>query len=115
MEVRGLYREMLTMAWTCEASLPNDPAEIKRAVRCTEEEWKRCWPVVRRYWQTRSDGRLINATQVEIYASALRYHERASTAAQTRWARQAKATLGGGNKHDNKHAPTHRRKHRRKQ
>src|SRR3954467_10029089 len=44
MEPRGVYREMLTQAWRRGARLPNDHETIRRAIGCTDSEWKRCWP-----------------------------------------------------------------------
>jgi hypothetical protein len=50
---------------------------IRRAVGCSEAEWRRSWPKVSRYW--RLDGnRLVNDTQLEVYAQALAIRDRAS-------------------------------------
>ncbi len=77
MEPRGLYREMLTQAWRRGVQLPNDHEAIARAVGCTAEEWKRCWPLVAPFW--RQDGdRLVNDTQLAVYAEAKAAQERAS-------------------------------------
>lgn len=84
-----------------EASLPNDPEAIKRAVRCTDAEWDRCWPTVRRYWRVRDDGRLVNDTQLEVYAKQQQSHARATTAARARW----------NGEHKRKHRKTHRDTH----
>jgi uncharacterized protein YdaU (DUF1376 family) len=67
MEARGLYREMLTAAWLRGARLPADPEAIRRAVGCSEMEWGRSWPLIRRYW-SEAEGFIVNATQVEVYA-----------------------------------------------
>lgn len=76
-DARGLYREMLTQAWRRDARLPNDPDQIRRMTGVTTDEWKRCWPKVKRYWRVRGDS-LINETQLEIYAEAKGRAERAS-------------------------------------
>lgn len=76
LEPRGLYREMLTQAWRRGGKLPNDEEAIKRAVGCTAAEWRRCWPKVRGYWRVDGDS-LINDTQAEVIADAIRAHERA--------------------------------------
>lgn len=88
MEARGLYREMLTQAWRRDGRLPNSPEAIKRAVRCTDAEWDRCWPLVRPYWRE-SDGWLTNDTQVEVLVETKRQMEarsnRGAAAARKRW------------------------------
>jgi uncharacterized protein YdaU (DUF1376 family) len=68
-EPRGLYREMLTQAWKRGACLPNDHEAIQRAVRCTPDEWARCWPKVKRFWRVEGDT-LVNDTQLDVYAGA---------------------------------------------
>ncbi len=83
-EPRGLYREMLTQAWRRGCRLPNDHPAIMRAVGCTLQEWKRCWPVIAKYWQVDGDD-LTNETQVVVYAEALAKHEGA----------KARGSLGG--------------------
>lgn len=76
-EPRGLYREMLTQAWRRGASLPNNHDEIRRATGTSMKEWRRCWPKVEPFW--RVDGeRLVNDTQLEIYAEAQGRQRRAS-------------------------------------
>ena len=88
LEARGLYREMLTQSWRRDGRLPASPEAIKRAVRCTDAEWERCWPLVKPYWDEK-DGWLTNATQLEVLAETRRQMEarsnRASAAAKTRW------------------------------
>lgn len=64
-EARGLYREMLTQAWMRGGSLPADPAQIMRAVGCSQEEWDRCWPLVKKYWR-KNGSTISNDTQREI-------------------------------------------------
>lgn len=92
LECRGLYREMLTLAWTQDASLPNDPDQIKQAVRATDPEWKRCWPIIRRrYWRV-EDGRLVNDTQREVYAQSTLRYQHASARARKRWDKARTAT-----------------------
>jgi uncharacterized protein YdaU (DUF1376 family) len=69
-EVRGLYREMLSRAWLNGAKLPNDHDAIKRLVGASEKEWRRCWPSIERYW--RIDGAfLVNDVQRKIYATSV--------------------------------------------
>jgi uncharacterized protein YdaU (DUF1376 family) len=75
-EPRGLYREMLTQAWRRGGRLPNDPEAIRRAVGCTTQEWRRCWPQVEKYW--RVDGAdIVNDTQLDVWAETQAAHERA--------------------------------------
>lgn len=92
MEPRGLYREMMTEAWRRGARLPNDERQIMLAVRATSEEWARCWPLVRQYWRVDGDY-LVNDTQLEIYADAVRRaenaHVKAAAAAAARWGTKA--------------------------
>jgi uncharacterized protein YdaU (DUF1376 family) len=87
-EARGVYREMLTAAWMQGARLPNDPAAIQRFIRCTPEEWARCWPLVARFWRI-EEGWLVNDTQQEIYgisnARRERFVERSKKANSARW------------------------------
>ena len=92
LECRGLYREMLTLAWSQGASLPNDHEEIQRALRITASEWKRSWPAVKRYWRV-SDGRLINDVQREVYAQSVQRQAHASERAQKRWGNQRKMQM----------------------
>jgi uncharacterized protein YdaU (DUF1376 family) len=87
MEARGLYREMLTQAWRRGAQLPKDPEAIQRLIRCTREEWERCWPKVRQYWKVSGES-LVNETQLEVYSDAKAArdaaHEKAKNAAASR-------------------------------
>lgn len=77
MEARGLYREMLTQAWTRGARLPASYEAIRRATGCTIEEWDRSWPEIKKYW--REDGaHLVNDTQLEIYSKAMGISEKRS-------------------------------------
>jgi uncharacterized protein YdaU (DUF1376 family) len=99
-DMRGLYREMLTAAWADDASLPNDPAAIKRMVAVTDDEWTRCWPFVKRYWRERDDGRLVNDTQLEVYRKQLHLRDARSEASRERWTRQRKMAMHPANKRD---------------
>lgn len=94
MEARGLYREMLSQAWRRGAALPNDPDAIRRAVGCSEKEWRRSWPTVAAFWRVDGDA-LVNDTQREIYAEAMRQRDakaaRAAAAAAKRWGRELDA------------------------
>src|SRR6476660_6019088 len=69
LEARGLYREMLTQAWRRGAHLPNDHEQIRRVTGVTVKEWRRTWPLVKRFWRVDGDD-LVNDTQQEIYANA---------------------------------------------
>lgn len=69
MEARGVYREMLTQAWRRGARLPNDHEAIRRAIGATVPEWRRSWPLVKRYWRTEGHE-LVNDTQLAVYADA---------------------------------------------
>jgi uncharacterized protein YdaU (DUF1376 family) len=101
MECQGVYRSMLSAAWRRGARLPNDHEAIRRAIRCTSKEWKRCWPKVEGYW--RADGEngewLVNDTQLEVYAEAMAQreaaHVRAVAAAEARWGKRAGAPAQG--------------------
>jgi uncharacterized protein YdaU (DUF1376 family) len=77
MEARGVYREMLTQAWRRGGRLPNDHETIRRAIGATVGEWRRAWPVVKKFWRVDGDG-LVNDTQLEIYASAKKRSDKAS-------------------------------------
>lgn len=89
LEVRGLYREMLTQAWRRGARLPADPAAIKRAVAATDDEFARTWPYVARYWHEAPGGVLVNDTQVQIYEIThdriFRASARGTKGARVRW------------------------------
>lgn len=88
LEARGLYREMLTQAWRRDGRLPSNEVALKRAVRCTDEEWARSWPLVKPYWRDEG-GWLTNETQVEVLAETKRQMEvrsnRGAAAARARW------------------------------
>ena len=60
LEMRGLYREMLTQAWRRGARLPLSETAIKRAVGATDEEWARTWPYVTTYWHETKGGVLVD-------------------------------------------------------
>lgn len=97
MEQQGLYRAMLTRAWRLGGSLPADPAQIQREVRCTPQEWKRAWPAVSPYWRPdpADPSRIINDTQREIMAEARRRSDDAS--AHARRAARARHERSPGN------------------
>lgn len=75
-EIRGLYREMLSRAWVNGAKLPNDHEAIQRLVGASEKEWRRCWPAVAKYWRVEG-AYLVNDVQREIYEKALARASRA--------------------------------------
>jgi uncharacterized protein YdaU (DUF1376 family) len=77
MEIRGVYREMLTQAWLRGARLPNDHEAIQRAIGATAEEWARAWPKINKFWRVDGDD-LVNDTQLAIYNDALAGVEKAS-------------------------------------
>jgi uncharacterized protein YdaU (DUF1376 family) len=79
LEPRGLYRELLTAAWSKGAELPTDPAQIRSLVVVTEEEWDRTWAHIAPYWQE-INGRLVNPQQQQIYHDAQARLARASAA-----------------------------------
>ena len=97
LEPRGLYREMLTQAWRRATrigrpELPNSPEAIRRCTGATMQEWRRSWPIVKKFW--RVDGHwLVNDTQLEVYAECKARQEsmtnRAIKAAAARWASHA--------------------------
>jgi uncharacterized protein YdaU (DUF1376 family) len=75
-EVRGLYREMLSRAWLNGAKLPNNHEAIQRLIGASAAEWRRCWPLVAKYW--RIDGAdMVNDVQRQIYAASLARSSRA--------------------------------------
>ncbi len=96
-EVRGLYREMLSQAWRREAKLPNDHEQIRRLTATTKSEWRRCWPRIERFWRVDGDC-LVNDTQLQVYADAKgrseRAESRARAGAQARHKQQHKQSTG---------------------
>jgi uncharacterized protein YdaU (DUF1376 family) len=70
LEARGLYREMLSQAWRRRATLPASHEAIRRAVGCSEKEWKRAWPSIARFWVADGDT-LYNETQRTVYADCM--------------------------------------------
>lgn len=92
MEARGVYREMLTQAWRRGARLPNDHEAIRRATGATVGEWRRSWPLVKKFWIVDGDG-LVNETQQEVYADAQGRAERAVSRARA--GAQARHKLNG--------------------
>jgi uncharacterized protein YdaU (DUF1376 family) len=78
LEVRGLYREMLTQSWRRGGQLPANLDTIKRSVAATDDEWARAWPAVARYWHLNDSGLLVNDTQLAIYSEAQERAYRAS-------------------------------------
>ncbi len=67
LEAKGLYREMLTRAWSLGGKLPSEAKSIQKLVMVSSEEWARTWPLVRRFWKTTPDGAWIyNETQQDV-------------------------------------------------
>lgn len=96
-EARGLYREMLTRAWTLGGYLPAEPALIRKAIGCDEDEWERSWPKIKRYWTKTEDGtQIFNSTQLDVLGDAMKKAEtraeKAKKAAQARWNAPSNAT-----------------------
>lgn len=77
LHARGLYREMLTQAWRRGAKLPNDYDMIRRCCGVTGREWKQSWSLVQPFWRVDGDA-IVNDTQQEVYAEALRLSANAS-------------------------------------
>jgi len=77
MEARGVYREMLTQSWRRGARLPNDHEAIRRAIGATVGEWRRAWPLVKKFWRVDGES-LVNDTQVGVYEEARGRSDRAS-------------------------------------
>jgi uncharacterized protein YdaU (DUF1376 family) len=88
LEARGLYREMLTQAWRRGGFLPKNERIVRQLIGATADEWRRSWPRVKPFWRVDGD-KLVNDTQVEIYAESMRRaalaKEHGSKAARTRW------------------------------
>ena len=79
LEARGLYREMLTRAWSFGGYLPADPKQIQRLVNASSEEWERCWPLIEANWK--QDGsKLYNQTQREVLMESLTIREKRALA-----------------------------------
>lgn len=98
MEARGMYREMLTQAWRRGARLPADPETIRRAIGATVPEWRRSWPLVKRFWRADGDD-LVNETQLAVYADAKQRMESASR--RGRAGAEARHGKNKGNAHGN--------------
>lgn len=77
LHARGLYREMLSQAWRRGAQLPANPEAIRRICGITSTEWRRAWPLVRRFWIRRRDI-LVNDTQCKVFLLAKLRAEAAS-------------------------------------
>ena len=76
-EARGIYREMLTRAWSRGAQLPADEETIRRVIGATTDEWERNWRKVGPFWRRDGDI-LVNETQIEIYETVREINERRS-------------------------------------
>lgn len=107
-EPRGLYREMLTRAWPRGARLPNNHEAIRRMTGCTVVEWRRCWPKVEPYWRVDGES-LVNDTQLEIYAEAVKLFEgnseRGKKGANARWHKPEQTS--GNAQASSEHMPEH--------
>ena len=79
MEARGLYREMLTAAWTLGAWLPNDHEAIRMYTGCLPEVWKRCWPLIEAKWK-QEGSKIYNETQREVFNQCLTLSEKRALA-----------------------------------
>lgn len=104
MEARGLYREMLTQAWRRGAQLPNDHDAIRRMIAATPREWARSWPLVSRFWRVDGD-RLVNDTQLTVYADAVAAYSAASERARKGGRARAQALAQAGAQAEPKHQP----------
>lgn len=86
-EQRGIYRELLDHLYYT-GFLPNDEKQLSRISQSTEREWKRSWPKVRVFFDTKEDG-LVNKKASQVIAKLSVYeadrHEAAKTAARARW------------------------------
>lgn len=85
LEARGLYRELLSLAWISGGKLPTtDTKALRRLVAAEPDEWDRAWPLIAHYWV---DG--VNAIQAGLYTDAATKHNTKSTAgrhgAAKRW------------------------------
>ena len=81
LEAKGLYREMLTRAWSLGAKLPAEAKLIKKVVLIEDDEWDRCWPLVEPYWETSEDGKHIyNQTQQEVMSASTSLSEKRAKA-----------------------------------
>jgi len=89
-DARGLYRELLSRAWSMGAKLPKNEGMLQRLAGVTINEWDRLWPLVQPYWKEQ-DGHLVNDTQLEIYADAMQRKQvrvdRARKGADARWSK----------------------------
>lgn len=85
---KGLYRELLDLAWMNGGSISPSPA-LARAAGVTSEEWAELWPAVAPFWHEVKGGRLRNSKldlvvkgQTEFYAEQAR---KAKLGAEARW------------------------------
>ena len=95
MEARGVYREMLTQAWRRGGQLPNDHEAIRRAIGATVGEWRRAWPLVKKFWRVEGE-QLVNDTQREVYGDAQGRSVRASKRARDAAVARAHAKVKQG-------------------
>jgi len=58
---RGAYIDLLAFAWQSQpfATLPNDPAQLRRLVGADSVEWADIWPQIGECFEV-EDGRLVN-------------------------------------------------------
>jgi uncharacterized protein YdaU (DUF1376 family) len=91
LRARGLLITLLAQSWCQGAAAlpaPDTPAHITELCRLTgltRAEWRRIWPEVADKFQTRADGRLVNAKLEAIRERGEEYR-----------ARQAAASAKGG-------------------
>lgn len=102
---RGLYREMLSQAWRRGGYLPRKPAEIRRAVGVSAEEWRKNWPKVKPFWKENGQ-RIYNETQLEILKKARDLSEKRRRAGSKGGRKaQAKRKAKGGSKNKASYLP----------
>lgn len=73
LEERGLYRELLDFCYV-ERSLPADERKLARVALCSDEEFLRSWPNVRKLFNE-VNGRYTNAKVSEVLGRLDGYHE----------------------------------------
>jgi len=59
LHARGLYLELLAIAWQRGGSLPRDERSLARLAGAERAEFRRAWVLVKRYWRESSDGQTI--------------------------------------------------------
>jgi len=82
---RGLYRELLDLAWMAGGYLHFDEGSLARAAGVSRREWNTNWILISHFWVAGRDMKLSNAKLLGVIEEQGKYHLEQARKAQLRW------------------------------